>query len=291
MHEASGIRWQARPPWKEISPFDGLDFLQVNTAQNFDKDLISRFYNGLMKTNFPIADELEPVEVWHQQLDPSFQSSQEARRYVMNQIVAIDKTKRAGDHNIIAGGISFEYYKEGNTALVTYFVVDPAYRRVGLVRELLRQATLILDAQAKIAGHPNLAAILLETNKAGVEDGVLLSTLRHEIQSRLGFCRLVLNYIQPPLDEDMKPCPDLLLTIHKSSLPKEQQDQKEGTVPARIIRQWYEGFCHALMGYEINPQSYCEADWYKATMESLNACEGSGVRWQAHTPWKEDGSS
>jgi ribosomal protein S18 acetylase RimI-like enzyme len=291
MQEATGVRWQAKTPWKEISPFDGLEFLQVNTPQQFNKDLISRFYNGLMKTNFPIEDELEPLDVWHKQLDPAFQTSQEARRYIMNQIVTIDKTKKQGEDHVIAGGISFEYYKEGNTALVTYFVVDPNYRRVGLVRELLRQATLILDAQAKLAGHPGLAAMLLETNKAGVEDGVLLSTLRHDIQSKLGFCRLVVNYIQPPLDEGMKPCSDLLLTIHKSTVPKEQQDQKEGTVPARIIREWYEGFCHALMGYETDPKSYCEADWYKATMESLQSCEASGVRWQAHTPWKEDGSS
>jgi len=206
----------------------------------------------------------------------------------MNQIITIDKTKKQGDDDAIAGGISFVSYKEGNTALVTYFVVDPAYRRVGLVRELLRQATLILDAQAKAAGHSGLAAMLLETNKAGVEDGVLLSTLRHEIQSKLGFCRLMVNYIQPPLDDGMKPCADLLLTIHKSTLPKDQQDQKEGTVPAHVIREWYEGFAHALMGYDKDPQSYCEAEWYKTTMASLAACEASGVRWQAHTPWTTD---
>lgn len=284
--EPTGIKWQAQPPWKEISPFDDLEFRQVNTSEQFNKELITRFYNGLMKTNFPIADELEPLEVWLEQLNPAFQAAQESRRYVMNQIVVLDKTKKQADGEpVIAGGISFEYYKEGNAALITYFVVDPEYRRYGLVRELLRRASIILEAQAKVAGHPHLAAIFLETNKAGVEDGVLVSTVRHEIQSKLGFCRLLVNYIQPPLDEGYKPVSDLLLAVHKSSLPKEQQDQKEGTIPARVVRQWYEGFCHALMGYEVDPQSYSDTDWYKAVMASLTASEATGVRWQAHPPW------
>jgi len=79
------------------------------------------------------------------------------------------------------------------------------------------------------------------------------------------------------------PPPSTFPQVHKTSLPKDQQDQKEGTsknifflgslslspslslfffffsfffffynvtfaVPARVVRQWYEGFCHALMG-------------------------------------------
>jgi ribosomal protein S18 acetylase RimI-like enzyme len=285
-HDQTGIKWEATAPWKEISPFASLNFIQINTPHTFDANLVSRFYNGLMKTNFPIEDELEPLDVWLQQLDPKFQAAQEPRRYVMNQIIALDKTKKeASGESVIAGGISFEYYKEGNSALVTYFVVDPAYRRMGLVRELLRVATEILQGQAKTYGKPGLSAILLETNKAGVEDGVLLSTLRHQIQSKLGFCRLCFDYIQPPLSAEQKACSELLLTVSKATLPKDQQDQKEGTIPASIVRDWYDGFCHALMGYETNPSEYANADWYVATVRAIQACEETGIRWQANTPW------
>jgi len=167
-------------------------------------------------------------------------------------------------------------------------VVDPSFRRIGLVTELLRRATDILNEQAKKLGRPPLAAILAETNKAGVEDGVLLSTTRHEIQSRLGFCRLNFDYIQPPLSEGQEPCSELLLLIWQPNMAADQQQLKEGRFPAKMVRDWYNGFCHALMGYETDPKEYAHESWYTATLNSLATCEKSGIRWQANTPWKEE---
>jgi len=167
-------------------------------------------------------------------------------------------------------------------------VVDPSFRRIGLVTELLRRATDILNEQARKLGRPPLAAILAETNKAGVEDGVTVSTTRHEIQSRLGFCRLHFDYIQPPLSEGQDPCSELLLLIWQPNMPQDQLQLKEGTVPAKMIRDWYNGFCHALMGYETDPKDYAQASWYTSTLNSLAAHEKSGIRWQANTPWNED---
>lgn len=272
---------------KDSARLAALTYLQLNTEENFDPTLISRFYNGLMKTNFPIEDELEPLAVWLHQLDPKYQVSVEENVYLMNQIIALDMSSVEEEGPKIAGGISFEYYKEGDSALVTYFVVDPSFRRIGLVTELMRRATDILNAQAKKLGRPPLAAVLAETNKAGVEDGVMLSTTRHQIQSRLGFCRLDFDYIQPPLSEDQDPCSELLLLIWQPNMAADQQELKAGLVPARMIRDWYNGFAHALMGYETDPSEYANAPWYTATLASLAACEKTGIRWQANPPWDE----
>jgi RimJ/RimL family protein N-acetyltransferase len=273
---------------KDPARLAALTYVQVNTEEHFDRALITRFYNGLMKTNFPIEDELEPLDVWLHQLDPQYQASVAENVYLMNQMIALDMNQNDAEGPKIAGGISFEYYKEGDSALVTYFVVDPSFRRIGLVTELLRRATDILNEQARKLGRPPLAAILAETNKAGVEDGVLLSTTRHEIQSRLGFCRLSYDYIQPPLSEGQEPCSELLLLIWQPGMAADQQQLKEGRIPAKVVRDWYNGFCHALMGYDTDPSEYAQAPWYTATLNSLATCERTGIRWQASTPWKEE---
>jgi len=116
----------------------------------------------------------------------------------------------------------------------------------------------------------------------------MVSTTRHEIQSRLGFCRLNFDYIQPPLSEGQEPCSELLLLAWQPNMPADQQKLAEGRIPAKIVRDWYNGFCHALMGYDTDPNDYAKASWYVSTINSLATCEASGIRWQAKTPWKEE---
>lgn len=113
-------------------------FKFLSLRDNFSLTLLTKIYNEIMIPNFPIESELDPMEVWINNL-----THKGGRIFVplMHIMVAyeIDESNEMKDENI-AGISVFEYYEMSQCALLTYFVVGEKYRKYGLGKTLVYQA-------------------------------------------------------------------------------------------------------------------------------------------------------
>jgi len=259
----------------------------VNLRESYSEALLSRFYNDLMKKNFPIEDELEPLETWISKIDPAQASKLHANDYIFNVLLALDPTNKiAGtDDEVIAGGIVFEYYKQSNCALITYFVVETEYRRGGLVKLLIQRALPILNQASLKNVNKSCDLILAETNATGVEDGVMESTVRHKIMQRLGFMELKFEYTQPPLDEEMDPVFDLLLICHELSPAIITRKDGKKVVPVEKITGFLNDFAHACVGYSEEKSEYEEAAFFIHEMKQFKGTSDETIDLNAILPW------
>jgi len=295
---------------------DSLDYVSIR--DHYDEELLLRFYNGLMKTNFPIGDELEAVENWVDNLNPENQKKHNPKAFVLDVILAmikgtepetnpasigshikleeyaseknhpgaINQEDKKVDHKrdgrTISGGIVFEYYKESACGLVTYFVVDARYRKQGVVKILLKRALNQLTEIAKKHGKEGCHVILAETNATGVEDGVMPSTVRHKIMQRLGMAHIGVEYIQPPLDEGKDECYDLLLIAYLES-PAIKKEGKNYTVPAEHVKAWLKEFAAGCYGFDTNPEDYVHKDYYKRLFKQFDSL--TNITVNPELPW------
>lgn len=152
-----------------------------------DGALLERFYAELMQPNFPIADELEPLEAWVDQLEGYQRQSDNApvsspaarvkrgdefgngrRRCTLNIIVAF--SSRDKERKNLLGGIVFEYYYPSNCALITYLVINPSQRGQGMAIYLTIKAWEVMRAVSKQHGHRNPDIIFCEVNDPALID-------------------------------------------------------------------------------------------------------------------------
>ena len=208
-----------------------------------DEVLLERFYKELMQPNFPIAEELEPLQTWVDQLEgyqrnpsspppaPHSASSTaqlppppprvkrddglggERRRCTLNILVAFDA--RDTQRQTLLGGIVFEYYYPSNCALITYLVINPAVRGQGLAIYLTIQAFSLMRRVAKVHGHKVPYVIFCEVNDPALisdaEDAFSPLTRIRAFQN--AGVRAVANfsYIQPSLEIGKEKARDMLL--------------------------------------------------------------------------------
>jgi len=296
---------------------DSLDY--VSLRDHYDEELLLRFYNGLMKTNFPIEDELEAVENWVDLLNPENQKKRNPKAFVLDVILALikntepesnpasneshikpedyaseknhpgaitqsdDKKSHKTDGRTISGGIVFEYYKASACGLVTYFVVDARYRKQGVVKILLKRALNQFTEIAKKHGKEGCNVIFAETNATGVEDGVMPSTVRHKIMQRLGMGHVGVEYIQPPLDEGKDECYDLLLIAYLES-PAIKKEGKHFTVPTEHVKAWLKEFAEGCAGFDTDPEEYIHKDYYKRLFKQFDTLT-STLPVNPELPW------
>jgi len=298
---------------KEALEFEAnLDFVSLRT--HYDEELLLRFYNGLMKTNFPIGDELEAVENWIERLNPAQRHKIHPKDFVLDVILAmITKTEpeknpasfgsstksedyaaeknhpgsvgheeKKTDERTISGGIVFEYYKESSCALVTYFVVDTRYRKQGVVKTLLKRTLKQLTETAKAHGKDGCSVTFAETNATGIEDGVMPSTVRHKIMQRLGMGHVGCEYIQPPLDEGKEECYDLILLAYLES-PAIKKDGQKYTVPAEPVKVFLQEFARGCYGFDIDPKEYVDLPYMKQLFKQFEGV--STLTVNPDLPW------
>jgi len=279
-----------------------LDFISLR--DHYDEELLARFYNGLMKTNFPIEDELEELSNWNKKLDPKLRSALSPHAFVLDVILALIKNTEPDHHpaatghtgptehyaaesthpgalapvasksdgRTISGGIVFEYYKESGCALITYFVVDARYRKQGVVKYLISRALQKLQQTAKEHKRENVEIAFAETNATGVEDGVMPSTVRHKIMQRLGFAHVGCEYIQPPLDEGKSESYDLVLIALLES-PAVKKEEKKYLLPTKKVAAWVEEFYSTTLGGETDKSVYTSLPYYQHLIKQFAQVE------------------
>jgi hypothetical protein len=92
-----------------------------------------------------------------------------AEKMASTHLVIIFET---GTQNIAAGHFC-EFYPVSGCGLLSYFVVDKAYRAKGFGGFLVADSVHRMHADALAAGLPQCRAIFAETNRVDVSDGVM----------------------------------------------------------------------------------------------------------------------
>ncbi|EGC29065.1 hypothetical protein DICPUDRAFT_5127, partial [Dictyostelium purpureum] len=226
-------------PWNR--PWTLLDL-----RDSFDsKQLITKFYNQVLVPNYPGINELEPLDVWFKMLPTSSEQQQQKEQKQKQQdtqllidnedfhlLVALryhEDEDTSKQEPIICGGLAFEYHKETNCGLLTYFLVGdgPNNRSENMARALIQRAVDILEQNAIDCG--NLAgcnAIFLESNEVHrdlpsndtgkssvdaaiktnkcntIETNITEISYKKEFLFNMGWRKLDIQYVQPPLSTE-----------------------------------------------------------------------------------------
>jgi hypothetical protein len=266
---------------------DDYNFVDIN-PKTYDEALVTRFYNALMKVNFPMEDELEPLETWVARLEPK-QSAEINRVHTQHVLIALKKEDKSQKDEegkevlpVIAGGLVYQYFKVGNVALFAYMVIDQAFRRRGLINMLIQRAITILHREARELGHPHCDLFIAETNGAGVEDGVMFSGDRHKVMHSLGFGHLDVAYVQPPLAEGKDPVYDLILIAHKDS-PAISGPEGKRVVPVEGVMHHMREYARTAMWDPKKPSAFEDALYLKLALEQFKGVKT--VAWNPNLPW------
>jgi GNAT superfamily N-acetyltransferase len=135
----------------------------------------------------------------------------------------------------VVGGCIFSYVPRANCGFSEYLVLDPNHRGQGVGRMLVERRRAVLDAQAVRNGHTACHGVFIEADNPRRTPQHLLEAehitsldagVRLELFHHLGFRRVDVAYVQPPLERDKRAIGymDLLFApteSERSSLPSE----------------------------------------------------------------------
>eukprot|EP01132_Coremiostelium_polycephalum_P011114 gene11114-13598_t len=210
-------------PWER--PWTLLDL-----RESYDShQLIVKFYNELLVPNFSGPNELESLENWLNML-PNGASDRSASTRISTEDFHLLVALRYPDDDqpesspIICGGLAFEYHRQVNCGLLTYFLVGggPNNRSERMARALIQRAVDILDQNAIDCGHlAGCNAIFLETtaqkpiNSSKLENSNEIAEIsyKQEFLETMGWRKVDFCYSQPPLSFDKKPSKSLVLVV------------------------------------------------------------------------------
>ncbi|KAL6046700.1 hypothetical protein QOT17_017961 [Balamuthia mandrillaris] len=223
---ASSCHGRPRP-----RPEDYYNLYDLKHREDIRRTHLKRFYDDFLPTYFPFDDELEPLEFWEEMMDPTYTES------VFHVLLAFEKHDT--ELKEIVGGCVFEYWRESRCGLISYFVVSPACRGKGLGRFLIEQSVDIIHRDARAAGlHNGCPAIFAETNdptKVKAEDDTVPPEVRVRMLQRIGFKRLEMEFVQPPLEEGKNPCSNLWLAVYQPDNNGDDSDNADGDSDDSII--------------------------------------------------------
>jgi GNAT superfamily N-acetyltransferase len=171
--------------------------------------LCRRFYESLYLLNFANPALRERLEAWLTLLGSVPASPQP----ILHVIVAT-----AGD--AVRGGLLCEYYQRSSSGLATYLVVDAAYRRRGLGRQLLTYGRHCLAQDAAGSSAPLPPPLYAETEdprRMPEREPTAVGNARLSALSRLGFLGSSLRYVQPSLGAGQPSADWLILLVHRST--------------------------------------------------------------------------
>ncbi|KAJ9467504.1 hypothetical protein DIPPA_14122 [Diplonema papillatum] len=246
-------------------------FPRVDFREQYDEAELARFYNTFMKVNFPIEDELDPLEVWQEVLDPQIVEKSggfEAQPVNMHVIVIHDP---ASPDKKIAGGVVFEYYKLSNSCLMSYFAVSPDYRRHGLGKWLVDLARRTCEAEsAKV-----VVTTVKDRNTATAEDWVrmtsrLQTTEANEatVKEAAGLCTAgELRWLNSCRPSSFDPCRQLSLFLAETNAERLEDAIMDPRVRHKILRRL--DFVRLSFGYIQPPLSDGQAACYDLLLLKL----------------------
>jgi len=196
-------------------------------------------YEHLMIPNFPVQDELDPLEAWLEtaaEAPDAWTREAHGRRFFA--LVPEDGKQRFAALAVVETFASDAARGREQTALLAYIVTHPDYRRAGLSRRLVESCR---------AEHP---VLFLETETVPAAPGPERDAriARIGVHRRNGFAVVdKFHYVQPPCSPDQGPCDDLTLMVYRI-----RPDQKQ--VSSRQVRSFADAMCAA---YDALGAEYC----------------------------------
>ncbi|KAL9656334.1 hypothetical protein ABK040_005101 [Willaertia magna] len=125
----------------EIYLIKGKTFKFLSLREQFSLPLLTKIYDEIMKPNFPIESELDPLEVWIRNLTHKGKQPFVPVMHINVCFEAVPNQIGNEPHFDNIAGISvFEYYEMSQCGLLTYFVVCEKYRSFGIGKTLVYQA-------------------------------------------------------------------------------------------------------------------------------------------------------
>jgi GNAT superfamily N-acetyltransferase len=140
----------------------------------------------------------------------------------------------------VLGGALFSYVPATNCGFSEYLVARRAQHGQGIGRRLFDTRRAILDAQARQAGQTACWGLFIEVDNPRRTPAVLLeqerataidAETRLQIFAHLGFWRVDMAYVQPPLGEGKQPVRYLDLLF----APWSEEVRSAGRVPAAWV--------------------------------------------------------
>eukprot|EP01012_Entosiphon_sulcatum_P054671 TRINITY_DN7570_c0_g2_i1.p1 TRINITY_DN7570_c0_g2~~TRINITY_DN7570_c0_g2_i1.p1 ORF type:complete len:333 (-),score=57.14 TRINITY_DN7570_c0_g2_i1:20-994(-) len=132
-------------------------FRMIDLRSHFHPALVSHFH-AFMAPFFPIADELDPPEVWIEHMNPATSESDlsEMNAYaVFDQKVEEVIPGYPGEPlGKLVGGAVFEYYMLSNTGLMSYLAVDSTYQGAGIAKHLTNSCFKTLQHEGNTRPFP-----------------------------------------------------------------------------------------------------------------------------------------
>jgi len=227
---------------------DALECVPIRLPQ--DLPLLHRFYNELMIPNFPLKEELEPVERWISALESSARNSPSDPNggCYLNIMVCFDG--RDKERKVLIGGIAFEYYYPSNTALITYLVTNPNVRGQGSGVILGIHAWGVMKELSKRHGHANPHVIFCEVNDPALisdSDDSLSPLARLRAFQQMGV-RVMdkFKYVQPALEGQAERARGMMLAVVVGPMTPRDEETGLSYVPCEHVRAFLRDFYHDL---------------------------------------------
>ncbi|KCV70646.1 hypothetical protein H696_03001 [Fonticula alba] len=194
-------------------------------------------------------DELEPVVHWHEALldaasTPDHPPPDSGPTSPCDSDVDFDLIVMVDRLSGVPVALSAaEFYPRSSALLLTYLVVAPDRRGLGLSRPLSMACIEFGDMRARQRGlGPQAKIALLETRGHDDSESDATKSRAAAALSRLGFRAVVgLKYVQPALEEagclDGR-CYNMLLCVHERHIVSDEASAPAPTVDAMALSSW-----------------------------------------------------
>ena len=204
-----------------------------------DTELLTQFYNGLMRSNFPVPGELEPLDVWINKLTTQSTSTTHSL-CTLHIDLAID-TSRSHQNQLI-GGVVWEYYKYSNCVLITYLVIDESTRGQGTGLYLCLNAWSTMQSCSQLISQHDMPYIILcEVNdpmKIDINQDTIAPIERIRAFQQMGVRQISdIYYVQPELNSTQPRAYDLLLGVVIAPMTL-RDDHGRAYVESKVLQQF-----------------------------------------------------
>jgi len=243
-----GLPWGGGKPW-----------LLIDLWEDYDEDLLLRFYNEFMVPHAKgFEEELESLENWKYSLTQEDSDEEDRTLHVLLALSAPAGfyANNSAQNVQLLGGMVYEYYASTNCALITYTLTkcdesNPLHNSKSLERDLLRRALLQLEQNAVERGHiAGANAIFSEvdhlpmseqTSKPVSSDSQATKLESEEDLKSLTFGRVEFSYFQPPVSAKVPKSKSVILQVLLTDRvltlePNEEGYPTETAQPGQIFR-------------------------------------------------------
>lgn len=175
------------------------------TASDADLGLLRRFYRSLYISGFPDPNERESLRNMARYLSLKQRNWYGQNNYHICLLMEGEQC--------LAVSVS-DYLTVPNCGIIEFILVDETRRGQGLGRKMHEATLALLQADARRAGHDELAAVVIELNdpfKVPARDDNFDPFARAMLWHGWGYGRLAFPYVQPALSEAQRPVTCLLL--------------------------------------------------------------------------------